>query len=153
MSEEVGLNKKTSLVQAIARGEAIAAWAKKNEVARRTAFRWASEPEVRREAEATRRRALGRAIGRLSSAALKAADRMITLTKEAESESLQLRAWRDVLGEQDRQDGPLVGMSESQHNLIRDFLVGLPGFVSCKHIVAQKSQGYWIALSQSHLKS
>ena len=100
MPEEVSLDKKTSLALAIARGQSIDAWAKKNDVPRSTAFRWASEPEVRREAEATRRRALGRAIGRLSGAALKAADRMITLTKEAESESVQLRACRAVLGEQ-----------------------------------------------------
>ena len=36
----------------------------------------------------------------MSSAALKAADRMITLTKEAESESVQLRACRAVLADQ-----------------------------------------------------
>ena len=71
----------------------------KNEVPRSTAFRWASEPEVRREAEATRRRALGRAIGRLSSVALKAVDGIVTLAKGAESESVQLRAWRAVLAD------------------------------------------------------
>jgi hypothetical protein len=58
-----------------------------------------SEPEVRREAEATRRRALGQAIGRLSSVALKAANGILTLAKEADSESVQLRAWRAVLAD------------------------------------------------------
>jgi hypothetical protein len=72
----------------------------KNEVPRSTSFRWASDPEVRREAEATRRRALGRAIGRLSSVALKAADGIVMLAKEAESESVQLRAWRAILADQ-----------------------------------------------------
>jgi hypothetical protein len=100
MPEEVRINKKTSLVQAIARGQSIAAWAKKNEVPRRTAFRWASDPKVRREVEASRRRALGRAIGRLSSVAMKAADGIVTLAKEADSESVQLRAWRAVLADQ-----------------------------------------------------
>jgi hypothetical protein len=100
MPEDVRLDNKASLVQAIARGQSIDAWAKKNNVARSTAFRWASDPEVRREVEATRRRALGRAIGRLSSVALKAADGIITLAKEAESESVQLRAWRAVLADQ-----------------------------------------------------
>ena len=85
---------------AIARGQSIDAWAKKNEVPRSTAFRWASEPKVRREAEATRRRALGRAIGRLSSVALKAVDGIATLAKGAESESVQLRAWRAILADQ-----------------------------------------------------
>jgi hypothetical protein len=100
MPEEVGLDKKTSLALAIARGQSIDAWAKQNDVPRSTAFRWASEPMVRREVEATRRRALGRAIGRLSSVALKAADGIVTLAKEAESESVQLRAWRAVLADQ-----------------------------------------------------
>ena len=100
MPEEVSLDKKTSLALAIARGQSIAAWAKKNEVPRSTAFRWANDPEVRREAEATRRRALGRAIGRLSSVALKAANGILTLAKEAESESVQLRACRAILADQ-----------------------------------------------------
>ena len=89
MPEEVSLDKKTSLALAIARGQSIAAWAKNNDVPRSTAFRWASEPEVRREAEATRRRALGQAIGRLSSVALKAANGIVALAKEADSESVQ----------------------------------------------------------------
>jgi hypothetical protein len=50
--------------------------------------------------EASRRRALGRAIGRLSSVAMKAADGITTLAKESESESVQLRAWRAVLADQ-----------------------------------------------------
>jgi hypothetical protein len=100
MPEEVCLDKKTSLALAIARGQSIDAWAKKNEVPRSTAFRWASDPTVRREAEATRRRALGRAIGRLSSVAMKAANGIITLAKEADSESVQLRAWRAILSDQ-----------------------------------------------------
>ena len=99
MPEEVCLNKKTSLALAIARGRSIDAWASKNDVPRSTAFRWASDPKVRREIEASRRRALGRAIGRLSSVALKAADGIITLAKEAESESVQLRAWRAILAD------------------------------------------------------
>ena len=99
MAEDVSLDKKTSLALAIARGQSIAAWAKKYEVPRSTAFRWASEPEVRREAEATRRRALGQAIGRLSSVALKAANGILMLAKEADSESVQLRAWRAILAD------------------------------------------------------
>ena len=99
MPEEVRLDKKTSLALAIARGQSIDAWAKKNDVPRRTAFRWASDSQVRREVKATRRRALGRAIGLLSSVALKAANGIVTLAKEAESESVQLRAWRAVLAD------------------------------------------------------
>jgi hypothetical protein len=73
---------------------------KKNDVPRSTAFRWASDPKVRREVEATRRRALGRAIGRLSSVAMKAANGIVTLAREADSESVQLRACRAVLADQ-----------------------------------------------------
>ena len=98
--EEVRLDKETSLALAIARGQSIDAWAKQNDVARSTAFRWASDPEVRREVEATRRRALGRAIGRMASLATKAVDGITRLAKEAESESVQLRAWRAILADQ-----------------------------------------------------
>ena len=100
MPEEVCLDKKTSLALAIARGQSIDAWAKKNDVPRSTAFRWASDPKVRREVEATQRRALGRAIGRLSSVAMKAANGIVTLAKGADSESVQLRAWRAILADQ-----------------------------------------------------
>ena len=63
MEKEVRRLKKIHLALAIARGQSIDAWAKKNDAARSTAFRWASEPE-------------------------------------AESESVQLRAWRAVLADQ-----------------------------------------------------
>jgi hypothetical protein len=96
MPEEVRIDKKTSLALAIARGQSIAAWAKKNEVPRCTAFRWASDPKVRRAVEASRRPA----IGRLASFALKAVDAIVTLAKEAEAESVQLMAWRAILADQ-----------------------------------------------------
>ena len=99
MDKEVRRFKKIHLALAIAEGESIIAWAQENGVPERTAFRWASDPEVGREAEATRRRALGRAIGRLSSVALKAANGIVTLATEAESESVQLRAWRAILAD------------------------------------------------------
>jgi hypothetical protein len=100
MPDEIRIDKKTSLVQAIARGQSIAAWAKTNEVPRRTAFRWARDPKVRGAVEASRRRALNRAIGRMASLATKAADGIARLAKEAESESVQLRAWRAILADQ-----------------------------------------------------
>jgi hypothetical protein len=96
MPEEVRIDKKTRLALAIARGQSIDAWARKNDVPRRTAFRWASDPKVRREVEASRRQA----IGRLSSVAMKAANGIVRLAKESESESIQLRAWRAILADQ-----------------------------------------------------
>ena len=41
-----------------------------------------------------RRRALNQAIGRLTGMAMNAVDGIANLAKEAESESVQLRAWR-----------------------------------------------------------
>src|SRR4051794_6065135 len=82
MEKEVRRHQKINLVLAIARGQSIDAWAKKKDVAQSTAFRGAGDPEARREAEATRRRALGQAIGRLSSVAMKAANGIVTLAKE-----------------------------------------------------------------------
>jgi hypothetical protein len=96
MPEEVRIDKKTSLALAIAQGQSIDAWAKKNEVPRSTAFRWARDPKVRREVEASRRQA----IGGLSRFALKAADEIVRLAREAESESVQLRAWWAILADQ-----------------------------------------------------
>ena len=65
----------------------------------RTAFRWAQDPKVRREVEACRRRVVNQAIGRLTGMTTKAADRISTLAQEADSESVQLRAWRGVLAD------------------------------------------------------
>src|SRR6516162_3686593 len=53
MEKEVRRHKKIHLALAIAEGESIIAWAQHNGVPERTAFRWAQDPKVRREAEAT----------------------------------------------------------------------------------------------------
>jgi hypothetical protein len=100
MQEEVRQQKKTRLALAIARGESITAWARQNEVPRRSAFRWARDPKVRRAVDAWRRRSLNRAIGRMASRATKAADGIARLAESAESESVQLRAWRAILADQ-----------------------------------------------------
>ena len=91
---------KARFALAIARGDSVAAWARQNNVPRRTAFRWAKEPGVRRAVESWRRRALERAIGRMAGLAMKAADGIAGLAKGAESESVQLRAWRAILADQ-----------------------------------------------------
>jgi hypothetical protein len=92
--------RKANLALAIARGESAAAWAREHEVPARTARRWAKDPKVRTAIEAWRRRALNRAVGRMASLALKAADGIARLAKSAESESVQLRAWRAILADQ-----------------------------------------------------
>ena len=71
----------------------------KNGVSERTAFYWAKDPKVRREVNACRRRALNQAIGRLTGMAMNAVDGIANLAKGADSESVQLRAWRGVLAD------------------------------------------------------
>jgi hypothetical protein len=100
MPDDVRKNHKTQLTMAIARGESITAWAHRNGVPLSTAFRWSQDPKVRRKVEAWRRRALDRTIGRFANLALKAVDGITKLAEGAESESVQLRAWRAVLADQ-----------------------------------------------------
>jgi hypothetical protein len=100
MPENVSKNQKKQLALAIARGESIAAWAHRNGVPRSSAFRWSQDPKVRSAVQAWRRRALDRTIGRMASLALKATDGITRLAKGAESESVQLRAWRAIIADQ-----------------------------------------------------
>ena len=97
--EGVRKNHKTQLALAIAGGESITAWAKQNGVSERTAFYWAKDPKVRREVEACRRRVVNQAIGRLTGMTVKAAGGIAKLAQWAESESVQLRAWRAILAD------------------------------------------------------
>jgi hypothetical protein len=99
MEKEVRRHQKIHLALAIAEGESIAAWAQQNGVSERTAFSWAKDPKVRREVDACRRRALNEAIGRLTGMARNAVDGIAHLGKGADSESVQLRAWRGVLAD------------------------------------------------------
>ena len=49
--EEIPLSQHDQLAMAIAQGKSIAEWAQQNGVPGRTAQRWASEPDVRRQVE------------------------------------------------------------------------------------------------------
>src|SRR5690348_5657126 len=97
MEKEVRRQKKINLAPAIAGGESISAWAKENGVSERTAFYWAKDPKVRREAEACRRRAVNQAISRLTGMTTKEADGIANIAQAAESESVQPRACRGIL--------------------------------------------------------
>jgi hypothetical protein len=99
MPDELPAGKKTHLALAIAQGKSAAAWARCNGVPSSTAYRWASEPEVRRAVEACRRRTLDRAIGRMTRRTTWACDRIAKLAKAAESESVQLRALRSIFSD------------------------------------------------------
>jgi hypothetical protein len=90
---------KTKLALAIAEGMSVAAWARKNDVPKRTAYAWANLPQVRAAAESYRHRAVDRAIGRMARRVTWAADGIAKLAKGAESESVRLAALRAILAD------------------------------------------------------
>ncbi len=100
MQEDVRNDLKSQLALMIARGKTINAWATQNDVPLRTAYRWSREPQVRGEVQEWRRFVLDLTIGRLARLSLKATDGIAKLGRGAESESVQLRAWRAVLADQ-----------------------------------------------------
>jgi hypothetical protein len=93
-------DKKTSLGIAMARGQSVAAWARKNGVAERTAQRWANEAAVREASDLWRRRTLNQAVGRMVRRSTKAVSGIERLAQGAESESVRLSAWRALLADQ-----------------------------------------------------
>jgi hypothetical protein len=100
MLEEVPEDKKIGLAVVIAQGKSVRAWARQNGVPSSTAHYWAGQPEFRRMVETLRRRSIDRAVGRMASRAVAAADGINKLARTAESESVQLKAWRSLLCDQ-----------------------------------------------------
>ncbi len=96
MTQEARKNTKPYLALAIGQGVSIAAWARANEVTRPTAFRWAKDPLVRKAADSYRRRVIDQAIGRMTKQTTLAADTVISIAKEAASDSVRLRAARSL---------------------------------------------------------
>jgi hypothetical protein len=84
------------LALAIAQGISIADWAKKNNVAERTAYRWARDPKVRAKVASCRRHVLNEALGLMSSHVTKAAAGIAALSENAVSESVKLAALRAI---------------------------------------------------------
>jgi hypothetical protein len=99
MSGESRQSRKTELALVLAQGQSVAAWIRKSGVSRRTAYRWASDPKVREWVQAWRRRAADRAVGRMALRATWAADRIVDLGRNAESESVRLKALRAILSD------------------------------------------------------
>jgi hypothetical protein len=92
-------DQKAALALALAGGSTVKAWAKAHDVPVRTAYTWARSPEVRKRVRRIQRRALERAIGRLSRHAAAAAGRIAKLARDAQSEAVQLQAARAVLAD------------------------------------------------------
>jgi hypothetical protein len=99
MSDTPETGTKTELGLAIARGDSVASWALANKVPRSTAFLWAKDPEVRSVVEECRRRALDEAISRMTKHAKWAADIIISVAEDAQSDSVKLRAARAIFSD------------------------------------------------------
>jgi hypothetical protein len=99
MDEDNRESLKTELAFALAQGSSIIAWARARDVPRTTAYRWASEREVRKTVDTCRRRMLDRAIGKLTKRSTWVVDRITGLGEGAESESVRLRALNGMLSQ------------------------------------------------------
>ena len=97
MIEEFEEPKKLGLAAAIARGMSIHSWAKKNDVPKTTAYRWAEEPQVKIESQKIRRRMLDRVAGAMTMRGVLALKGITQLANEAQSESVQLNALKTIL--------------------------------------------------------
>jgi hypothetical protein len=101
MSEqEIPLSKHDQLALAIAQGKSVRAWARANDVPRNTAQRWASDPDLRRQVEDWRRLALDQALGLMAAQSIRAVKAITKLGEMADSQAVQLKAWRAVLSDQ-----------------------------------------------------
>jgi hypothetical protein len=92
-------SQKTKLAVSIAKGVSIVRWAKDNKVPVRTAYRWASDPEVKATVERCRRRALDRAIGHMSHKVDWAARGITALAENAVSEPVKLAAFKTIISD------------------------------------------------------
>jgi len=92
-------NQRDQFAVAMALGQKVSVWAKKNGVPRRTCYDWTKTPEYKATVREVRRRALDRAVGQFVRNLTKAVGRIALLATEAESESVQLQASRAVLRE------------------------------------------------------
>ncbi|MFI5460215.1 MAG: hypothetical protein ACHRXM_32765 [Isosphaerales bacterium] len=92
-------NQRDQFAVAMALGERVSVWAKKNGVPRRTCYDWRKTPAYKVTVREARRRALDRAVGQFVRNLTKAVGRIALLATEAESESVQLQAARAVLRE------------------------------------------------------
>jgi hypothetical protein len=92
MSEEIPSTKQDELAVAVAQGKSVAAWARQNDVPIATAYRWAKDPDLRRQVQDWRRRCLDRALGEMASHSRRAARAMVQLSENADSDSVRLVA-------------------------------------------------------------
>jgi hypothetical protein len=99
MSQEQPKGGKTELALALAQGISAAQWARANQVPKNTAYRWARDRKVRSAVESHRRRTIDQAIGRMTKQSTRAVDGIIRIAREAESDSVRLRAYRAIFSD------------------------------------------------------
>jgi hypothetical protein len=99
MSEQPHKKTKTQLALAIAQGVPVAKWARATGVPRRTAFAWAKDPDVRKVVQASRRRVIDQAVGRMAKGTTEAADLILKIARTADTYAVQLRAARAVFSD------------------------------------------------------
>jgi hypothetical protein len=100
MSEELPPILRDGLALAVARGNRISAWARQHDVPRSTAYRWAKDPELRRQVHELRRRFIDQALGSMASHSKQAVKAILELSQNAKSELVKLQALRSVLRDQ-----------------------------------------------------
>jgi hypothetical protein len=99
MTEEPESGTKEQLALAVACGSSVRSWARRANVPRVTAQRWSKDPEVRKMAEELRRRALDRAVGKVTMRSTWIMDRMTRIATEGDSDEVKLKALRGLLAE------------------------------------------------------
>jgi Homeodomain-like domain len=99
MTDEIREVTKSQLAVALARGISVSAWAQAHNVPRPTVYRWASEPEVRQEIAACRRRMVDQVVGLMVKRARKAVAGIGALADGAESETVRLKALLSILSQ------------------------------------------------------
>jgi len=98
-AEKPNQNQRDQFAVAMALGQKVSVWAKKNGVPRRTCYDWTKTPEYKATVREVRRHAFDRAVGQFARNLTRAVGRIALLATEAESESVQLQAARAVLRE------------------------------------------------------
>ena len=123
--QEVLLSKQDRLALALVAGKTIRDWAQETGVPERTAYRWASEPEVRRQLQDWRRAAIDNTLRLMGEHTAAALDRIEELGKVADSDAVRLKANRSLVTDQIA----LARHSNLEHrlSLIEEDRSGKPG--------------------------
>ena len=88
------------LALALVAGTTIRDWAQENGVPESTAYRWASDPEVRRQVQDCRQAAIDNTLRLMAERSAAALDRIEDLGKVADSDAVRLKANRSLVTDQ-----------------------------------------------------